>query len=298
MNVTKIAVTIAAAIALALARGVVLAQQPVITSFQGNGQLTWTNPPATNGFTVQWAPALTGPWSSSWQGLDSLVVTGAETTAAVPMFYRVAKGFCLASQRGVWILNGPVSFIGQNASVYYIAQDDGIISESGAFIPRGPAGYFTVDPAGRVTNAFVLRQSPAVVVSGSFAGPNQILPDPPYTSMTIRRVEDVARCAGAWSGTLYQTNAAYGTLTNYPVTFNVDARGLVTDFTGFPGHAIGRMYALTNGTVAAFFFTGTSQSDDYEQVRVSGTLSGNAVSGTFENNSDYGILGSVSLNRQ
>jgi len=82
------------------------------------------------------------------------------------------------------------------------------------------------------------------------------------------------------------------------VSFNVDARGLVTNFTGFPTNTIGRMFALTNGTVSAFFFTGTSQSDDYEQIRVGGTLSGNTVTGTFENNSDYGALGTVSLNRQ
>ena len=298
MKTTKFAMKTATVMSFALTCSLTLAQQLLITSFQGNGQLTWTNPPGTNGFTVQWAPTLVGPWSSGWQALDSLVVTGAQTTAAVPMFYRVAEGFSFASQRGVWILNGPVSFMGQNASVYYIAQDDGIISESGAFIPRGPAGFFTVDLSGRVTNTFVLGRSSAVVVSGSFGGPNQILPDPPNTGMTIRRVEDLARCAGAWSGTLYQTNTVYGALTNYPVTFNVDARGLVTGFTGFPGDTIGRMYALTNGTVAAFFFTGTLQSDDYNQIRVSGTLSGNAVSGAFENNSNYGILGSVLLNRQ
>jgi hypothetical protein len=183
-------------------------------------------------------------------------------------------------------------------AAYYIAQDDGIISESGMFIPRGPVGYFTVGSNGRCTNTFVLRESPTLVVPGTFEGPNQILPDPPYTGWTIRRVENVARCTGAWSGSLYQTNVVVGSPINYPVSFNVDARGLVTNFTGFPTNTIGRMFALTNGTVSAFFFTGTSQSDDYEQIRVGGTLSGNTVTGTFENNSDYGALGTVSLNRQ
>jgi len=40
--------------------------------------------PQWNGFTVQWAPAVTGPWSSNWLALDSLVVTGSQTTASVP----------------------------------------------------------------------------------------------------------------------------------------------------------------------------------------------------------------------
>jgi hypothetical protein len=292
MKTTRITI---ASIAIALTRFAALAQQPVITSFPGNGQLTWTNSPATNAFTVQWAPALAGPWSSTWQPLDSLVVTGAQTTVAVPMFYRVAKGFSLASQRGIWILNGPLSF-GQNVSVYYIAQDDGIISESAAFLPGGPAGFFTVGSSGRVTNTFVSRHSPATVITGTFAEPNQIVVDPLYGGVTIRRVQDSARCAGAWSGTLYQTNLDYGLSTNYSVAFTVDARGLVTDLTGFPTNTIGRMFALNNGTVGACFFTGASHSD-YEQIRISGALSGNSVSGTFENNSDVGILGSVSLDR-
>ena len=294
MKIQKIAIIIAGGIAIVLAHAAALAQ-PIITSFQGNGQLTWTNLPGTNGFGVQWAPAVTGPWSQTWTSLDSLICTGSETTVTVPMFYRVTQGFSLASERGVWIVTGfyPTA---PNRAAYYIAQDDGIISESGMFIPRGPAGYFTVDPTGRVTNTFVFRHSPTLVIPGAFAGPNQILPDPPYTGMTIHRVEDVSRCAGAWSGTLNQTNALYGSPTSYPVSFNVDARGLVTNFIGFPTNTIGRFFALTNGTVAGFFFTGST--DDYEQIRVSGTLSENAVVGTYENNSDYGTLGTVALSRQ
>ena len=298
MKITSIAIKAAPTFALAVACVVARGQQPVITSFPGNGQLTWTNQSGTNGFTVQWAPSVTGPWLQSWSALDSLICTGSQTSVSVPMFYRVAKGFSLASQRGVWILNGPASADGQNVSVYYIAQDDGIISESGAFIPRGPAGFFTIDLTGRVTNTFVLRLSPAVTIAGTFAGANQIMPDAPYASFTIRRVEDASRCAGAWSGTLYQTNILAGIATNYPVSFTVDGRGLVTSFSGFPGHTIGRLFALTSGTVAGFFFTGTSLSDDYSQIRVSGSLSGNAIDGTFENNSDYGRLGTVSLTRQ
>jgi len=152
-----------------------------------------------------------------------------------------------------------------------------------------------VDSSGRVTNTLVYRHSAPVVAPGIFAGPNQILLDPPYTGTTVRRVEDITRCAGAWTGSLFQTNVAYGSTTNYPVTFNVDNRGLVADLTGFQTNSTGRVFALTNGTVAAFFFTAAD--DDYDQIRVSGTLSGNTVLGTFENNSDFGILGFVVLSR-
>jgi formylglycine-generating enzyme required for sulfatase activity len=66
-------------------------QCPVITSFQGNGVLSWTN--TLNPLTVygiEWAPSLTGTWKRTFQGTD--LVEGQTNTSfsvAVPMFYRV-----------------------------------------------------------------------------------------------------------------------------------------------------------------------------------------------------------------
>ncbi len=293
-KIQKLAITIAASIVIALAHASALAQ-PIITSLNGNGQLTWTNPPATNGFTVQWAPAATGPWSTNWEALDSLVVTGSQTTAAVPMFYRVAQGFTLASMRGIWIMSG-----GTQGNMFFIAQDDGILSESGMFIPRGPAGYFTVGVSGRVTNVFLTIDS-TIVLPGTFASANLITLDPPYTSYVIGRLESAAQCAGNWTGTLSQTNGP-GMPASYPMTFSVDTRGLVTNLTGFTGVAIGRMFALTNGTAVGFFFTG-SESDNgvYNQIKISGILSGNTFAGSYYTDSGNGInavLGTASLTRQ
>ena len=298
MKTTKIAITIIGSIVIALAHSSALAQQPVITSFHGNGQLTWTNLPGTNGFTVQWAPAVTGPWSSNWLALDSLISTGSQTTAAVPMFYRVAQGFTLASMRGTWILS--VSGGMPDGNIFFMAQDDGIISESGMFIPRGPAGYFTVGGGGRVTNTFVDADS-IITIPGTFASANLITLDPPYTNVVVCRLQDASLCAGNWSGTLIQTNGP-GMPASYPMSFSVDTRGLATNLTGFIGEGIGRMFALTNGVAVGFFFTGyESNNGVYNQIKISGTLAGNTFAGSYftdSGNRSDAVLGTVSLTRQ
>jgi hypothetical protein len=295
MKTNKIAIAIIGGIVLALAHSSALAQQPVITSFNGNGQLTWTNLPGTNGFTVQWAPAVTGPWSSNWLALDSLVSTGSQSTTAVPMFYRVAQGFTLASMRGTWIFSG-----GTQGNMFAIAQDDGILSESGMFIPRGPAGYFTVGAGGRATNTFVTTDT-TITLPGTFASANQITFDPPYTNFVVSRLQDASLCAGNWTGTLTQTNGP-GMPASYPMSFSVDTRGLATNLTGFIGVGIGRMFALTNGVAVGFFFTGyESDNGVYNQIKISGTLVGDAFAGSYFTDSGNGadaVLGTVSLTRQ
>jgi len=311
MRPQKIARAIAGGIFIALAYSSAQAQPPVITSLQGNGQLTWTNPAATNGFTVQWAPVVTGPWFSNWNALDSLITSNMQTTVPVPMFYRVAQGFSSASMRGTWISSGP-----GYGNTYLIAQEDGIWSESSMINPSRPAGYFTVGLSGRVTNTFLSpHDSAPMTSSGSFSGANLIAADPPYTNNVLRRVENTAWCAGNWTGTLVATNTASSDFGNsYPVSFSVDTRGLVTnftginnfpDFSGFTGVTVGRMFALTNGVTAGFFYpgdksfpeNGTSQ-NSYNQISISGTLIGNAFVGSYGNDSGQAMVGTASFTRQ
>ena len=62
----------------------------VITSFSGNGTLTWTAGLTNAAYTVQWAPSLSAPtWTDSWGQLVGVLPTGTTCTAAVPMFYRI-----------------------------------------------------------------------------------------------------------------------------------------------------------------------------------------------------------------
>jgi hypothetical protein len=301
MKTLRIAIAMAGSIVLALAPSAGLAQPPVITSFQSNGQLTWTNVTATNGFAVQWAPAVTGPWSSSWDALASLITSGSQTTVPVPAFYRVAQGFSLASMRGTWIYTDAVNSP-TNGGFYFTAEEDGILSESAIFIPRGPAGLFTVDVGGRVTNTFLFTGGGGITLPGTFVSPNIIKMDPVISpNGVLSRVDDASRCAGNWTGTLFQTNGP-GTPTNYPVSFSADPRGLVTNFTGFTGLGIGRIFALTNGAAVGFFTPGNYNDNGvYDQFRISGTLTGNSLMGSYKTDSGSGaqaVLGTASLTRQ
>ncbi|MCX6930061.1 MAG: hypothetical protein NT154_43650 [Verrucomicrobia bacterium] len=296
MKTQKIAIAISGIIVVALVQSPVLAQQPVITSFHGNGKLMWTNPPGSNAFTVQWTPTVTGPWSSNWLALDSLITTSSQTTVSVPMFYRVAQGFSLASMHGTWIM----SDLTTGGNNYFIAQDDGILSECSMLNPSRPVGYFSVGVSGRVTNTFVFTGG-TFTSTGTFSSANLINPDPPYANLVMRRLEDPSRCAGNWTGTLSQTNGP-GMPASHPVSLRVDTRGLVSNFTGFTGVAIGRMFALANGAAAGSFITGTeSDNGVYWEISISGTLTGNTFSGSYETDSGIGseaVLGTVSLTRQ
>lgn len=79
-----------AAISLVLTQQV-HSQGPVITSFHGNGELSWTNQPGTNVFSIEWAPSLTNGWQSSLMPLAFVCSTTTANTVSVPMFFRVRQ---------------------------------------------------------------------------------------------------------------------------------------------------------------------------------------------------------------
>jgi formylglycine-generating enzyme required for sulfatase activity len=66
-------------------------QAPIITSFHGNGVLTWTNALNTSAlYRVEWAPSLNGDWYRTFQQLNQIEArTNTTFMASVPMFYRV-----------------------------------------------------------------------------------------------------------------------------------------------------------------------------------------------------------------
>lgn len=81
-----------AAVSLGLALVVCgAAGQPnvVILDASLSGTLTWAAPPYIDKFTVEWARAVTGPWTNSWASLVNIMNTGEVCTAQLPVFYRV-----------------------------------------------------------------------------------------------------------------------------------------------------------------------------------------------------------------
>jgi hypothetical protein len=66
-----------------------LSTEPVIESFHGNGELTWTHSTTSGYHMVEWASSPTGTWHHAWTNLINLPANGETTTVNVPMFYRV-----------------------------------------------------------------------------------------------------------------------------------------------------------------------------------------------------------------
>ena len=87
-----------------------MGQSPVITSFQGNGQLSWTNAVNTNAlYRVEWAAQAGGPWYRTLDNVGSLDGLGATGfTVVVPMFYRVVMATNPPPVGMVWIEGGEV----------------------------------------------------------------------------------------------------------------------------------------------------------------------------------------------
>ena len=91
--------------------GITLAQSPDITSFHGNGQLTWTNSDTNLFYQVQWAASLTASnaWRASYSPLRDIQSTNDSITVSVPMFYRI----CGSSNRVFY--SSPVAKTGQTS---------------------------------------------------------------------------------------------------------------------------------------------------------------------------------------
>ncbi len=87
-----------------------MGQGPLITSFQGNGQMSWTNALNSNAlYRVEWAARAGGPWYRNFDNIGSLDGRSATGfTVTVPMFYRVVMATNPPPVGMVWIDGGDV----------------------------------------------------------------------------------------------------------------------------------------------------------------------------------------------
>jgi hypothetical protein len=62
-------------------------QSPVISFFSQNGEFICTHLAPGSVATVEWAPAVTGPWTNTWEGLAAVTADSNGTIQmSVPMF--------------------------------------------------------------------------------------------------------------------------------------------------------------------------------------------------------------------
>jgi hypothetical protein len=272
------------------------AQRPVITSFHGNGALTWTNEPGGGLFSVEWASSLTGTWFDTWSDLRYVPVTGTTATVQVPIFYRVrreSESYGADSLTNTWFVTLQDPDV---PYVYMVFDGAGTLNDFGAFDKGTPPGYYTVNSDGTFCLGLFIHPDSGPDSEGFTVGrldsPTEGKCWKPFFGDRLYRVDESV-CQGDWTGTIINTNTVPGTNN---VAFSVLASGQVTNFIGFAPPVTGRMLSDSNGNVVAFFWTGET-SDDRE-MRIHGTLSGNTMTGTYRNDAGGdGPHGPVNLNR-
>ena len=79
-----------ALLGFALSVPAVSGQTSIISSLSHNGHLGISNLLPGSIASVEWAPSLSGPWTNSWKGLESVTAdSSGNIQVSVPMFYRV-----------------------------------------------------------------------------------------------------------------------------------------------------------------------------------------------------------------
>jgi hypothetical protein len=115
---------------------------PVISSFQGNGEITVTNTTPGLRYSVQWRASLaTGEWSHTWQDLREVQASTNEMVFGVPMFFRVLEGADLTPPTNVTGFSASPS--DQTVSLSWANPLDGdfagvVVVRSTAGIPDSP----------------------------------------------------------------------------------------------------------------------------------------------------------------
>jgi hypothetical protein len=189
--------------------------------------------------------------------------------------------------------------------IYFASDGNGTLTNVGSFHVATPPGFYSVSLTGAVT-VTVDSESQTNTGTSQFMPPRQIVP-PASSSNVIGisfPVQDASSCAGHWEGTLSETNDPDG-LSDYSLNLTVAADGSVNVSGDFSG--TGWIFALapTNGASIGFFnntlypMPPFSDPYTYDEFRITVTLNGNVISGTFNTDSvgSNAILGTVYLTR-
>jgi len=246
------------------------AAAPVVTSFHSNGELSWTSTVGST-YRVEWSPdLLMGSWYRDWRDLQYITAGATETTAVVPMFYRVVEDSSTYDKSvftGAWILSAP------DVLLYIIGDGNGTITEIGSFNPGTPPGLYDIFQDGSFCTIIIEASDPNVGVIGQFRSNTYATIDRPFPAELLK-VTDLSLCQGTWSGTLTETFPGSAVKN---VTLNVSSSGVITGGSGLAAPITGKMYALSDGTLAGFIKTG--ELDHFNQIWLGGQLAGNSASG-------------------
>lgn len=144
------------------------AQNPVITSFRGNGVLVCSNLNPGSAAAVEWASSAAGPWQSDWTSLSAVPVPSNRTVqVSVPMFYR-ARGVTGTNfaPAGMALIPAGLFTIGDTLGDAFNDQQDAVptnVSVSAFYIDLYPVTY----TLWQTVATYALSHGYSFVVSGA-----------------------------------------------------------------------------------------------------------------------------------
>jgi len=220
----------------------------------------------------------------------------------------------LAVLNGPWFLDKSA---GGAADGYFVADGLGNIVDH-SFFDSAPAGSYTMTNGG----TFTVDLKDGTVSQTTFEGRMRDyaegrvdkLDGSPVTGAEILKVTDVSTLSGTFSGSLTQTCLQSGTTdknicddATYIVNgLSVDSTGAVTggsisnttDTFTVSSSADSGAYAVGSSVIIYFHTSGSdTEHRPYDIIKITGTLSGSTISGTYELYSSLlGHVGNVSLN--
>jgi len=205
--------------------------QPLVTSLQGNGMITWTDPgfQSNSLYRIEWASKVTESWKQDWQGLQFMEMESTSQSVGVPMFYRVVRQTNSGKIVGSWGIGREgqhrfmtLTFYPDGHYIHWEANGAGQTTADG--IEIGDYSYDAI--TGLLTTTSFRDDNGALGLTSAKSQPRQhsalvvddvlVLKSPDASRCLLSRVVDSqAPIVGGWSDGTTGNRLGYLTLTFY-----------------------------------------------------------------------------------
>ena len=242
-------------------------------SINSSGQLVLKGSGGTETDTMTLTGGATSTLTFSSYEVDSSTTPTTTRTVTVTFAAYTPPTYSNASLSGVWIS----SSMGVNATtpMYFVMDGAGTITDISAFNLSTPAGTYSVNADG--TYSMPLGE---IAFSGKLASTTTgtITYSGASSTGSLTKVADLSKGQGSYTATL---SGGAQTFATYTISFSVDASGNISSFaSSIPGATTaksGKFFSLADGT--AVFMIRTNATDEYSQIKGTGTLVNGQITG-------------------
>ncbi len=247
----------------------------IITSLQGNGQLTWADPEQGSNalYRIEWASHVSGPWQRGWSGLEWLRMGATSGSVAVPMLFRVVRETSTTGIVGSWGSGRDGLKAFSTLTFYpdghYIHWASGLTAAGGK--PGIELGTYVYDAVGKVLKVSSLRDDNGEW--GLTKGPEQAREEPAHLLgdillleapgggwMSLSRVQEPEiPLVGGWGDGRNRDRSGFMTITFYPNGYYIHWQ---SPDPGHPDTKEGVEYGMYDYDAAGKYLTAVALRDD------------------------------------